>query len=137
MSKRKAIQFYEIEFEKPQTYRKITRILPEGIFETIPMKKRGIHNCKLCYFGQTNNGIHHCPDKIRCSFDDGTAIIFKKVGENTMALNEKKKPEPTDMEGIIKRITSAIESVIKRQDTISQRITAVEERLNKIEHGRY
>mgnify|MGYP003304166716 CR=1 FL=1 len=114
---------------------KIIKILPEGIFEIIRMKKRGIHNCKLCWFGQTNNGIHHCPNNIRCSFDDGTAIIFKKVGENTM--NDKKKPEPTDMDGIIKRITGAIESLIKRQDTISQRITAIEERLNKIENGRY
>ena len=52
-------------------------------------------------------------------------------------MNDKKKPEPTDMDGIIKRITGAIESLIKRQDTISQRITAIEERLNKIENGRY
>ena len=137
MSKRKTISISELELKKPKTYNRIIHVLPEGIFEAVWMAKRGIHNCKLCYFGQTNNGIHHCPDKIRCSFDDGTAIIFKKVGENTMALNEKKKPAPTDMEGIMKRITSAIDSVIKRQDTISQRITAVEERLNKIEHGRY
>ena len=60
--------------------KKIIRSLPEGIFEIIPMAKRGIHNCKYCYFGQTNNGIHHCPEGYKCSFDDGTAIIFKKVG---------------------------------------------------------
>lgn len=137
MSKRKTIPFYKIEFEKPQTYRKIIRILPEGQFEIIPMKKKGIQNCRLCWFGQTNNGIHHCPNNIKCSFDDGTAIIFKKVGENTMALNERKKPEPTDMDGIIKRITSAIESVIKRQDRISERIENIEDRLNKIENSRY
>ena len=87
---------------------KVIRILPEGIFEIIWMKKRGIQNCKLCWFGQTNNGIHHCPNNIRCSFDDGTAIISKKVGENTM--NDKKKPEPVEMDGIIKRITGAIET---------------------------
>lgn len=110
---------------------KVIRILPEGIFEIIPMKKRGIHNCKLCYFGQTNNGIHHCPNNIRCSFDDGTAIIFKKVGENTM--NDKKKPEPTDTAGILKRITGAIESLMKRQDILSERVTNLEQRLNKEE----
>ena len=113
---------------------KVIRILPEGIFEIIRMKKRGIHNCKLCYFGQTNNGIHHCPNNIRCSFDDGTAIIFKKVGENTM--NDKKKPEPTDMDGIIKRITGVIESVMKRQDTLSERMTAIEHKLEQIEKQR-
>lgn len=109
---------------------KVIIILPEGIFETIQMKKRGIHNCKLCYFGQTNNGIHHCPNNIRCSFDDGTAIIFKKVGENTM--KDKKKPEPTDMDGIIKRITGVIENVMKRQDTLSERMTAIEHKLDEI-----
>lgn len=113
---------------------KVIRILPEGIFEIIRMKKRGIHNCKLCYFGQTNNGIHHCPNNIKCSFDDGTAIIFKKVGENTM--NGKKKPEPTDMDGIIKRITGVIESVMKRQDTLSERMTAIEHKLEQIEKQR-
>lgn len=112
---------------------KVIRILPEGIFEIIWMKKRGIHNCKLCYFGQTNNGIHHCPNNIRCSFDDGTAIIFIKVGENTMAMNEKKKPEPVEMDGIIKRITAVIESINKRQDTLSERMTAIEHKLEKIE----
>jgi hypothetical protein len=109
---------------------KVIRILPEGIFEIIWMKKRGIQNCKLCWFGQTNNGIHHCPNNIRCSFDDGTAIIFKKVGENTM--NDKKKPEPVEMDGIIKRITGAIESIMKRQDTLSERITAIEHKLEEI-----
>lgn len=109
---------------------KAIRILPEGIFEIIWMKKRGIQNCKLCWFGQTNNGIHHCPNNIRCSFDDGTAIIFKKVGENTM--NDKKKPEPVEMDGIIKRITGAIESIMKRQDTLSERITAIEHKLEEI-----
>ena len=115
---------------------KIIRILPEGIFEIIRMKKRGIHNCKLCWFGQTNNGIHHCPNDIKCSFDDGTAIIFKKVGENTMAMNEKKKPEPVEMDGIIKRITAVIESISKRQDTLSERMTAIEHKLEQIEKQR-
>lgn len=107
---------------------KVIRILPEGLFEIIWMKKRGIHNCKLCYFGQTNNGIHHCPNNIRCSFDDGTAIIFKKVGENTM--NDKKKPEPKDTERILKRINGTIESLMKRQDILSERVMNLEQRLN-------
>lgn len=116
---------------------KVIRILPEGQFEIIRMKKRGIQNCKYCWFGQQHKEPTHCPNNIRCSFDDGTAIIFKKVGENTMALNEKKKPEPKDTEGILRRITSAIESVIKRQDRISERMENVEDRLNKIENSRY
>ena len=113
---------------------KVIRILPEGIFEIIPMAKRGIENCNHCWFGQTNNGIHHCPNNIRCSFDNGTAIIFKKVGERTM--NDKKKPEPTTMDGIMVRITGAIESLMKRQDTISERITNIESRLKKLEEDR-
>ena len=107
---------------------KVIRILPEGIFEIIPLEKRGIHNCRSCWFGQTNNGIHHCPNNIRCSFDDGTAIIFKKVGENTM--NDKKKPEPKDTAGILKRINGTLDSLMKRQDILSERVTNLEQRLN-------
>lgn len=116
---------------------KIIRILPEGQFEIIRMKKRGIQNCKYCWFGQQHKEPTHCPNDIKCSFEDGTAIIFKKVGEITMALNEKKKPEPKDAEGILRRITSAIESLTQRQDIISKRINSVEDRLSKIEDSRY
>ena len=45
-------------------------------------------------------------------------------------MNDKKKPEPKEMDGIIKRITGAIESIIKRQDIISERLNAVEAKLN-------
>lgn len=113
---------------------KVIRILPEGIFEIIPMAKRGIHNCKYCWFGQKHKEPTHCPNDYRCSFDDGTAIIFKKVGEITM--NDKKKPEPKDFEGIMIRVTGAIESIIKRQDTISNRINGIEARLDKLEEKR-
>ena len=47
-------------------------------------------------------------------------------------MNDKKKPEPTDMDGIIKRITGVIESVMKRQDTLSERMTAIEHKLDEI-----
>lgn len=104
-------------------------LLPEGNFELIPMAKRGIQNCKLCWFGQTDNGQHHCPEGYRCSFDDGTAIIFRKVGE--IKMNDKKKPEPKEMDGIVKRITAVIESIIKRQDILSERITTIEQNMNE------
>lgn len=58
------------------------RIEPYGMFEIIKMPKRGIQNCKECWFGQTNNGIHHCPNHIPCSFKDGTGIIFLLLDKN-------------------------------------------------------
>lgn len=51
-------------------------------------------------------------------------------------MNDKKKPEPKDFERIMIRITGAIESLIKRQDTISDRINGVESRLDKLEEKR-
>ena len=45
-------------------------------------------------------------------------------------MNDKKKPEPKTMDGIMVRITGAIESLMKRQDILSERVMNLEQRLN-------
>lgn len=55
------------------------QIKPYGTFEIIKMPKRGMANCKECWFGQQHKEPSHCPNHIRCSFKDGTGIVFVKV----------------------------------------------------------
>lgn len=58
------------------------RIEPYGMFEIIKMPKRGLSNCKECWFGQQHQEPTHCPNHIRCSFEDGTGIVFVLLDKN-------------------------------------------------------
>ena len=53
--------------------------LKEGLFEVIKTETKGLQNCKKCWFGQQYKEPTHCPEEIKCSYPDGTGIIFVKV----------------------------------------------------------